>query len=212
MGELPRWPKGPFPARYRWDAVAQRLAEAWNAPARAGVERALAALGLARCADHDDPFVRIFVPGAAETPVDLAAARAALAASDVYAFRWFAPERTACALGLVASADPIDATVAVGAAGPRWGIGTAAIVRFLVALRSFAIFDVDVIAEDRLAMAIAPRDASCALRIAERVLRICPPLARSSCADELARAMMRDRRLDLDYACELRADAARPAG
>lgn len=191
----PRWPKGPFPERYRWAAVEARLVGAWDA--RGAAIAALEARGMTARAGWDDPYVRLFT-GA----LDLAGARAAVAEHDVFAFRWQGSERAGTggehAIGLVPSRDPIVAAIAVGVAGPQHGIGTAAIVRFLVALRSFAALDIEEIAEDAIGMRIVPHGPDAALRIAERVRHVCPPMT-AVAAEELADRMVREERLRVAY-------------
>lgn len=194
-----RWPKGPFPEKYKWEPVEARLAGAWDDPRRQDAIAALERAGWRAHEGHDDPYLRVLVQDGA---VDLAAARATIAGAPLYAFRWRGPERALPeALGLVASADPVDAVVAVGVAGPRHGVGTAALVRFLVSLRSYARYDLDELSEDRLSMTIVPRDEEIAEMIGERVLNVCPPRARAGqSAEDVAREMRETGRLTLDLA------------
>lgn len=187
----PRWPKGPFPEKYRWAAVEARLAGAWEP--RAG---ALDALGLAPRAGWDDPYVRLFEGD------DLAAARAALAEQDLFAFRWRGSERAGTAgeraIGVVPSRDPIVAVIAVGVAGPQHGIGTAALVRFLAVLRAFAAWEIEELGEDALTMRIVPASDDAGLRIAERARQICPPLMAIE-PQLLADRIAREQRLEIAY-------------
>jgi hypothetical protein len=196
----PRWPKGPFPDKYRFDAVAQRLTGAFEAPERKAALEELRAAGWLPLAANDDPFVRLFE---GEAGLDLVALRAQLAPRGLLPFRWSAsprdPALARARLGLVASADPIDAVVAVGVAGPEHGIGTAALVRFLAALRSFAGWEIESLGEDRLELTLRPRNSDAALRIAERALRICPPLKARTTAVALTSEIAREERLELVY-------------
>jgi hypothetical protein len=191
-----RWPKGPFPERYKLAAVERRLEGAWATRGEALAR--VAALGLAPRRGWDDPWVRILVG-----PASLEGVRAALGEDGgVFAFRWVGTERAGCAgetgVGLVASADPIDAAVAVGVAGPEHGIGTAAIVRFLAALKGFASFGVDTLGEEHLGIALRPKSRDAARSIAARCLHLCPPLvAARTDVEELAERMERTGRLEL---------------
>jgi hypothetical protein len=54
--------------------------------------------------------------------------------------------------------------------------------------------------EDCLVLELAPRDEDALVRVAERVLRICPPLARSSTADEVAHTVRDTGILRMDWA------------
>jgi hypothetical protein len=196
-----RWPKGAFPERYRFDAVARRLAGALEDPARRAAMAALEAEGFRAHPAGDDPLVRLF-EGVA--PPALPALRARVAPAPIVLFRYCPSPRdptlaSAC-LGVVGSDDAVDAAVAVGVAGPEHGIGTAAIVRFLVALRSFAAWEIEGLGESRITLALAPRSAEAALRIAEQALRICPPLRGRIAPQALAEAMRSEHTLDLDYA------------
>lgn len=194
-----RWPKGPFPEKYKWAPVAARLAGGWEDSRRQEALAALGAQGWRAHPTHDDPYLRVLVR---DGELDLAAARAAIAGAPLYAFRWRGPEGALPeALGLVASGDAVDAVVAVGVAGPRHGVGTAALVRFLVSLRSFARYDLDELSEDRLSMTITPRDEETAEMIGGRVLNVCPPRARAGqTGEDVAREMRETGRLALDFA------------
>ncbi len=200
----PRWPKGPFPEKYRFDAVESRLRGAWAGVGATDAIGRIASRGLTPYPGHEDPYLRLFV---ARDGIDLAAVRAELAGLPVFAFRLAVSARDDLVtdahgdvLGLVASADPIDAVVAVGTAGPRHGIGTAAIVRFLATLRTFARWLPEEIGEERLRVSIEPREEDGALRIGERVLKICPPLVRADVSAETLADRIRTRGdLDLDW-------------
>lgn len=191
----PRWPKGPFPEKYRWDAVAARL-DAAHAELEAAIEIARG-LGLAPRDGWKDPYLAI------HAPAPLLEVRRALAERAVLAFEWWGSERAGTGgergIGIVANRDPILAAIAVGVAGPQHGIGTAAIVRFLAALPSFASIDVDGIGEDSIGIALMPRSDDAALRIAERVRQICPPIARAIDARALADRIVREQRLEIAY-------------
>jgi hypothetical protein len=186
-----RWPKGPFPEKYRFATAEPRLIGAWDDARRAAVPAILAGLGLALDEAYEDPYLRRYV---GEGAIDLPAVRAALAGCEVIAFR----HRDA--LGVVATGDPIDAVIAVGVAGPEEGTGLPTVVRFLLMLRGFARWDIEALEDDRIAMVIAPKSAEHALRIAERVLEICGPLARSGAdAQTLARRMIDSARLEISW-------------
>lgn len=201
----PRWPKGPFPEKYRFDPVEERLRGAWAGFGAAEALGRLAAKGLDPYPGHEDPYVRLFV--APDHALDVAALRAELAGMPVFAFRYAVSGRddvvtdeSGPVLGLVASTDPIDAVVAVGTAGPRHGIGTAAIVRFLATLRTFARWQPEDIGEERLRFSLVPKEEDGAGRIAERVLKICPPLVRANVTVEtLAERIRETGELDLDW-------------
>lgn len=187
----PRWPKGPFPEKYRWATVEARLIGAWDA--RPG---ALDALGLAPREGWDDPYVKLFEGD------DLPAARAALTEHEVFAFRWRGSERAGTAgeraIGVVPARDPIVAVIAVGVAGPQHGIGTAALVRFLAVLRAFAAWEIEELGEDALTMKLVPHSEDATLRIAERARQICPPLVAIE-APALAERIAREQRLSIEY-------------
>jgi hypothetical protein len=201
----PRWPKGPFPEKYRFDAVEARLRGAWAGLGAADALGRLAALGLTAHPRHEDPYVRLFV--GPEGAIDLGSARAEIAGLPVFAFGFAVSGRddvvtdaSGAILGVVASTDPIDAVVAVGTAGPRHGIGTAAITRFLATLKTFARWQPEEIGEERLRISLTPKEEDGAQRIAERVLKICPPLVRSGVsAESLAERIRTQRDLDLDW-------------
>jgi hypothetical protein len=167
--------------------VEKRLAGAWSVR---DVEPVLAAHGLAREEGDDDPFYRVL---RARGEIDLEVLRSALAPLRTAAFRGVVPGT----LVIVPSADPIDAIVAVGVAGPRDGVGTRAVVRFAIHLRSFATVTIDEIGESKLGMRVVPRDPGAAARIAERVRQICPSLPWT--AAELAACMLETGRLDLAW-------------
>ncbi len=191
----PPWPKGPFPERYRWPAVESRLRGAWASDERAAALVALAERGCVAAVGDDDEFVR-----ALELPpgVDASALRAELTAAGVFAFELERVDVEEVALGLVASADPLDALVAVGVASPEHGIGNAAIVRFAKALGAFARWEIRRLGESRALLGVTARDRDDALRIADRARHICPPLA-SRDAASLADELDATRALDLDY-------------
>jgi hypothetical protein len=202
-GSLPRWPKGPFPERYRFAAVQARLGAGWDAEraqALASLVGGLEALG------PDDPWVRLYRLRD-EGAVDRRALRTSARERGLTAFDWIAPARARRdgaapegVVGFAPSGDLVEAVSAVGVAGPMHGIGLPAVVRFLVTLRSFARHDVLAMGEDCLVLELAPRDEDALVRVAERVLRICPPLARSSTADEVAHTVRDTGILRMDWA------------
>lgn len=180
MSGPPRWPKGPFPEKYRCRAVHERFADAWSSEtARAALDRAIA-LGLTPHPRHDDPYVRLFV-GASEHALE-----ALRALPGVTAFRWAfgtrddrVRESEGPMIGLVPTPDPIEALVLVGVSGPTLGIGTAAIARFLTTLRSFSRYQLEVLGEERIELSITPRSEEAARLIADRMRHVCPNLARA---------------------------------
>ncbi|WP_236519360.1 hypothetical protein [Sandaracinus amylolyticus] len=191
-----RWPKGPFPEKYRWEAIEARLAGGWDDPRRRALIEALEARGWRAMEGHDDPYLRVVVREGAELDEVRTLARDAA----TFVFRWRAHDGRE-GVGLVASGDPVDAVAAVGVAGPQHGVGTAAIVRFLVSLRSFARYELEELAEDRVAMRIEPRDEEIARMIGERVPHVCPPRARLAQTGAMIVEEMRTTgRLVLDYA------------
>ncbi|AKF09717.1 hypothetical protein [Sandaracinus amylolyticus] len=201
MSDTParRWPKGPFPDKYRWETIEARLAGGWDDPRRRTLVDALEARGWRAMEGHDDPYLRVVIrEGASEEELD--ALRALARDAGTFAFRWRAHDRRE-GIGLVASGDPVDAVAAVGVAGPQHGVGTAAIVRFLVSLRSFARYELEELADDRVAMRIEPRDEEIARMIGERVPHVCPPRARrAQTGAQIAEEMRTTGRLVLDYA------------
>jgi hypothetical protein len=203
---MPRWPKGPFPERYRFAAIEARLATAWDAPARRALLDALGAEGLVPVDGWEDPWLRLFEAGALAR-ARLGALRDAAADVATTLFVWspparsrrVAPDRT-LVLGVVPTADPADALGAVGVAGPIHGIGMPAIVRFVVTLRSFASFEIEEMGEDRLVLTLRAKDPGHLPRIAERMTQLCPPLAKRAHVEELARELEASGRLVLDWA------------
>ena len=203
-GTTPRWPKGPFPERYRFAAVEARLGGAWSDDRLHALDAIARAHALAPIGP-EDPWVRLFrVPSEGHDDVAL---RASAREHGLTAFVWIAPARTrrdATAeervVGVVPSSDLVEAVTAVGVAGPVHGIGMPAIVRFLVTLRSFARYDLGAMGEDCLELGLTPRDEEALARIAERVLRICPPLARSQSAEAVANTIRTTSVLRMDWA------------
>lgn len=203
MHEPAPWPKGPFPERYTARAVLGRLERAWDEPGRAAAVARLAALGTAAHPVHRDALVRVVVG-----PTTLEAARSALEGTSVTAFRWrsgvlddrMGAEPAGERIGLVPSADPIDALSAVGVASPRHGIGTAALVRFVTTLRSLAPGTrIDALAEDAIELALPPLGGALALRVASRACALCAPLAARGTAEALATALTQARCLELSW-------------
>jgi hypothetical protein len=208
-GALPRWPKGPFPERYRFGVVEARLRGAWDDPLRVALLARLAREGLAPVEGEDDPWLRLFAPRA-EGPDGEAAGRALAAARELakgaacLAFAWGPPARERArgesgVVGVVPTADPVDALSAVGVAGPKHGIGMPALVRFLVTLRSFARFEIVVMGEDRLELTLATTSEEALARVAERVTHLCPPLARRSDPTAIAATIRETGLLVLDW-------------
>ncbi|MDQ3031767.1 MAG: hypothetical protein M3Y87_05070 [Myxococcota bacterium] len=197
-----RWPKGAFPEKYRWEAVERRLAGAWDDPRRQDALAILEARGLRAFAGHDDPYLRVFETDD-EGTLELAAIREALAEHPVFAVEWLDPERVddRRRIAVVASADPVDAVVAIGVAGPKRGIGNAAVVRFVIALRALSRCTIDAIGEDRMRVTIVPRDDDTARSIAERVLQLCQGMATAGTTpDALVSRMTTEHALELDWA------------
>lgn len=200
-GTMPRWPKGPFPERYRFPVVEARLATAWSTREEAFAElvQGLEPLG------PEDPWLRLRRAPDDTTPRDALRQQAAEAA--ITAFTWIAPARTRgqdsdapSVVGFVPTADLVDAVTAVGVAGPLHGIGMPAIVRFLVTLRTFAAFEIAAMGEDCLELALRPKSDDALTRISERVLRICPSLARRADAASVAASIRESARLRLEWA------------
>jgi hypothetical protein len=173
----PRWPKGPFPEKYRSRAVHDRLANAWSAPTSIAALDRVRELGLSPHPRHADPFVKLFRGPMYEELRVL---------SGVTALAWLSSTRDDVVLAadapmivMLATADPIEALVLVGIGGPQYGIGNAAIARFLTTLRSFARYGIEAIGEERIELSITPRDEAAARLIADRIRHVCPPLART---------------------------------
>lgn len=200
---LPAWPKGPFPEKYTARAVHARLEGAWDDEVRRAAVARVRALGLVPHPAQRDPITMVFL-GEAELEV----VRVALAGAPVTAFAWRAgngddrsqAERGASAIALCPSADPIDALVAIGVASPQHGIGTAALVRFVTTLRGVA-HDVciDELAEDGLVLALTPKSAEAARRIAVRARELCAPLATRCDEASVHEALETEHRLALSW-------------
>ncbi|MBX7194899.1 MAG: DUF4253 domain-containing protein [Sandaracinaceae bacterium] len=204
-GMTPRWPKGPFPERYRFPAVEARLAHGWSTE-REEAYRSLV-LGLDPVGP-EDPWVRLVrVPDPSRRAERFRALRARAKELELVAFAWIAPARARRdgldaqdVLGVVPTSDPVDAVSATGVAGPVHGIGMPAIVRFLVTLRSFGAFEILAMGEDCLELAFEAKNDEALARVAERVLRICPPLARRESAEALAVRVRETSLLRMDWA------------
>ena len=187
MSETPvslRWPKGPFPERYNFDRVTARVDGAWLLPECADY--------LARCTrvwsefdPNHDPWLHLFQASLTSEALD--AEYASALEAGVTLFRWCAPGKVRRAalqegrvlpalIGIVPTRDVVDALSIVGASGPHYGIGMAAIVRFLVALRSFVAPRILELGEDRLVLGVPGLDDDHALRVAYRVFDLCLPL------------------------------------
>jgi hypothetical protein len=134
--------------------------------------------------------------------IDWLSLRNKTSAEPIFVFEWLPPEPIdgPIKIGAVASADPIDAAVAMGVAGPQQGIGTAAVVRFLLALRAYAEYSIEALGDDFVRLEISPRDENAAIAVAERVLELCKGMARSgTSAETLVARMMNDHVLELDW-------------
>jgi hypothetical protein len=204
-GVMPRWPTGPFPERYRFPAVEARLRGAWSHDREGALAALVSAFGLEPLGP-EDPWVRLFRVSHAET-FEVRSLRAAATDAGLTAFDWVAPARVRrggsprdCVVGITPGTDLVEAVTAVGVAGPVHGIGMPAVVRFLVTLRSFGRYDVRAMGEDFLELELTPRDEESLSRVAERVLRICPPLARARSAEELAAKVRSTGLLRMDWA------------
>lgn len=218
-----RWPKVPFPDKYRFDAVSERLARGRTTE----IDELVSSLGLVRT-EVDDPLYRVVVAPEETTLAVLRAHFAPLDATVVHTTRDALtprdfpssadgggplPPSAAMAFGIVASPDPIDAVVAIGVAGPFHGIGTATSVRFLVTLRTLAKIAIDTISESSLGLTVRPHEDAGVDAIADRVLHICPQWHRRGVpAERIATALRTNGRLDLGWAdgVELGRDADRP--
>lgn len=204
-GTTPRWPKGPFPERYRFAMVEARLVDAWAEPRRAALLVELESGGLTALGP-EDPWVRLFAWPDDRDAAELARIRLRAREAGATAFVWCAPRkerdvaRSHGVIGLVPSAEPAEAISAIGVAGPIHGIGLPALVRFLVTLRSFGRFEIEAMGEDRLELSLVPKDEVALQRVAERVLHLCPPLARTSSADAVAHGIRESGRLVMDWA------------
>jgi hypothetical protein len=206
-GMMARWPKGPFPERYRFPAVEARLAGGWSDERERALAGLVTAFGL-EAVGPEDPWVRLFRVARPEG-LELRALRTAATDAGLTAFAWIASARArreAATLtdepvvGLAPSADLVEAVSAVGVAGPVHGIGMPAIVRFLVTLRSFGRYEIPAMGEDCLELELTPRDEESLGRVAERVLRICPPLARTRSAEDVAADVRTTGLLRMDWA------------
>lgn len=193
MSGPPRWPKGPFPEKYRCRAVHDRFAGAWTTDACIAALERTRALGLTPHPHHADPYVRLFV-GASDETIE-----AMRNVPGVTAFRWAfgtrddrVTAREGSLLGLAPTPDPIEALVLVGVSGPTLGIGTAAVARFLTTLRSFARYRLEVLGEERIELSITPKSEDAARLIADRMRHVCPTLARLE-VEPIARELMAGR-------------------
>lgn len=204
-----QWPKGPFPPKYRWPQVQERLRVGVDAGRLARAEALLCARGLTRFDEALDPFWRRFALLAREpTEAPWRALSAEVAEqADSFACRYLVSalesEQTRGApplLCVVPSPDPIDALLTVGVAGPAQGIGSSTLVRFVVALRSFASFELEALGETAWRMAIRCRDDESEERVAMRVLEILPSALREGTTPQDVRARLAAGRLDLDWA------------
>jgi hypothetical protein len=155
-----------------------------------------------------DPWLRVLASNARHEAAWHDALRARAVELGATAFRWIAPARerraamepTTEVIGIVPTADVVDAVSAVGVAGPNHGIGMPAIVRFLVTLRSFGRYEIEAMGEDAIVIRYAPKSDEALARVADRVLHLCPPLARSSTAEAIASSIRARGRLEMDWA------------
>lgn len=184
MSGPPRWPKGPFPEKYRARPVHERLAGAWDTEHAVRALALAASLGLSPHPRHADPYVRLFAPFSDE------ALDALRAAPGITAFRWAFGTRDDTLredegplLSIVATADAVEALVLVGTSGPTHGIGSAAVARFLTTLRSFSRYRIETLGEERIELSITPRDEEAAALVADRMRHVCPPIARAHPSD-----------------------------
>lgn len=198
-----RWPKGPFPERYRFPAVEARLEGAW-----ASREEAMASLTASlEPFGPSDPWVRLFRASERADAEALASIAERARGVGVTAFSWMPSRKTrgegaprADVIGFVPTIDPPDAVSAFGVAGLAHGISMAAIVRFLAALPGFASFRVVRMGEEFLALALTPKNDDSLLRIAHRVRHVCPPLARAEDVSPIVDAVRATGLLEMDWA------------
>ena len=194
MSETPvslRWPKGPFPEKYNFDRVTTRVDGAWLTPECAEY-LALCTRTWSEVDRGHDPWLHLFEASFDRDALDAEYALAQEA--GVTLFRWCAPGKIRrvepnqrAVIGIVPTRDVVDALSIVGASGPHYGIGMAAIVRFVVSLRSFATPRILELGEDRLELFLPHLEELYAQRIAYRVFDLCLPL-REKHGDALALA------------------------
>lgn len=165
------WPHGPFPEKWSFASVEKRLSGAWDE--RAASWDALVASGARRIEPIDDLYVRAFEGGSEEAIGSL---------DRCTVWGWAAAPGAKVALPCT---DVFDALVAVGVAGPHYGIGNRTIVRFLVQARAMAAFRVIAASEDRLDLEMHARNAETAQLLAERLPHICPAIDRDGLRDGL---------------------------
>jgi hypothetical protein len=184
------WPKGPFPEKWTFAAVEKRLRGAWDEPARAQAWAALLASGATALEPTDDLYVRAFEGGTLE-------AREALEAAGATVFEHAAPgaELLPGAHVALPTADPFDALVALGVAGPHHGIGNRTIVRFLLQARPMASFRVHAAGEDFLELEMQARNEESAALLAERLPHVAPTIEREGLRERL----LEGTRLSLDW-------------
>ncbi len=169
-----RWPKGPFPDKWSFANVERRLVGAWQA--RSSAWDALIASGAEPLPPLDDVYVRVFA-GGSDQAID------ALRAAGCTVHGWIEPTRTAVEGGaqvVLPTAERFDALVALGVAGPHWGIGNRAIIRFLIQARAFSSFEVLAGGEDCLVLRMHAKNADDAELLAERLMQLVPLLADAS--------------------------------
>lgn len=184
------WPKGPFPDKWSFANVAKRLEGAWDA--RSEAWNALLASGAEPSSPLDDVYLRVFRGGSAE-------AIAALRDAGCTVHGWAEPTEAQLAEGvLVALPTPerFDALVALGVAGPHWGIGNRAIIRFLVQARAFARFEVLGGGEDLLVLRMLAKNPEAAALLTERLVQLAPAMQ----TDDLCERLLEGRPIHLTWA------------
>jgi hypothetical protein len=169
-----RWPKGPFPDKWSFAHVAQRLEGAWAT--RSAAWDALMVSGAEPLPPLDDLYVRVFRSSDGE-------AIAALREAGCTVHGWSEPaasEPTEGAFVALPTADRFDALVALGVAGPHWGIGNRAVIRFLIQARAFASFEVLAGGEDLLVLRMLAKNRDDADLLSQRLVQLVPLLARET--------------------------------
>lgn len=166
-----RWPKGPFPDKWSFGNVEKRLEGAWDARAEAWDQ--LIASGAERLPPLDDIYIRVFHGGSDEAVTTLRDAGCTV-------HGWSEPSASGPEDGLMVAlptADRFDALVALGVAGPHWGIGNRAIIRFLIQARAFSSFEVIAGGEDLLVLQMRAKNRDDADLLSERLVQLVPLLA-----------------------------------
>jgi len=151
--------------------VEKRLEGAWDA--RAEAWEALLASGAERLPPLDDVYVRVFRGGTDEAITTLRDAGCTV-------HGWSEPTAPQPEEGVfvaLPTADSFDALVALGVAGPHWGIGNRAIIRFLIQARAFSTFEVIAGGEDLLVLQMRAKNRDGAELLSERLVELAPLLA-----------------------------------